>query len=189
MPRKVTSPDALLDGAMALVQRAGIASITIEAVATESGVSKGAVLHHFPTKSALMLALVARFAGRIQAGVEARLAVDREPGALIRALLDLSVPGTGADASTDVERTIQAVLASSVHDPALLAPIREVGVGLRDQMLADRQRGLADLILILARDGLLLWQMCGFLERDDALSRRVMRELRRRAATTPGDTP
>ncbi len=200
MPRPATTnPDALLDGAMTLVQEHGLAGITIDAVAKQAGVSKGAVLHYFPSKSALLLALVRQFAERVRTGIEERTAKDHKPGALLRAFLDLSLPegdgdgqghgkGDGkGDRSNDVERMMQALLAAAVHDPALLQPMKAIGTALRDRMLADRERGLSDLLLVMARDGMLLWQMHGFLERGDPLSRRLMRELRRRAAA--GATP
>ena len=50
--------DRALAAAFAIVVRDGAASLTIGAVAEESGLSKGGVLHHFPTKDALVLALV-----------------------------------------------------------------------------------------------------------------------------------
>jgi AcrR family transcriptional regulator len=187
MPRRTTSPDALLDGVAALLRRDGIASVTIEAAARECGVSKGAVLHHFPSKSHLLMALVARTAKRIEAGIGAHLARDTDPGALVRAILALDIPAAGDGTPSESEQILQGVLAAAIHDPDLLQPMREMGGPLRAQVLADPRRGLADLILILARDGLLLWQTCGFIPREGALSQRVLTELRRRAALPGGD--
>jgi AcrR family transcriptional regulator len=59
-------PDALrntlLDAAEAVVVEQGIASLTLDAVAREAGMSKGGLLHYFPSKDRLVEALVMRSA-------------------------------------------------------------------------------------------------------------------------------
>jgi AcrR family transcriptional regulator len=54
--------NTLLDAAEAVVVRQGIANLTLDAVAAEAGMSKGGLLHHFPTKNRLVEALVMRSA-------------------------------------------------------------------------------------------------------------------------------
>jgi AcrR family transcriptional regulator len=54
--------NTLLDAAEAVVMRQGIANLTLDAVAAEAGMSKGGLLHHFPTKDRLVEALVTRSA-------------------------------------------------------------------------------------------------------------------------------
>ncbi|MEG1212752.1 MAG: TetR/AcrR family transcriptional regulator [Leclercia sp.] len=50
----------LLESAATIAGRDGIASLSLNAVAREAGVSKGGLLHHFPSKQALIFALFAR---------------------------------------------------------------------------------------------------------------------------------
>lgn len=50
--------DALLEAAGRVLQREGATRLTLDAVAEEAGVSKGGVMYHFPTKSALVEALL-----------------------------------------------------------------------------------------------------------------------------------
>ena len=50
----------LLESAATIAGRDGIASLSLNAVAREAGVSKGGLLHHFPNKQALIFALFAR---------------------------------------------------------------------------------------------------------------------------------
>ncbi len=45
----------LLESAAMIAGRDGIASLSLNAVAREAGVSKGGLLHHFPNKQALIL--------------------------------------------------------------------------------------------------------------------------------------
>ncbi|MBP6123077.1 MULTISPECIES: TetR/AcrR family transcriptional regulator [Providencia] len=59
-PRKkdpVKLQEDLLKAARMIAGREGIASLSLNAVAREAGVSKGGLLHHFPSKQALIYAL------------------------------------------------------------------------------------------------------------------------------------
>ncbi|MBC8135215.1 MAG: TetR/AcrR family transcriptional regulator [Fibrella sp.] len=50
--------DTLLMAAKRVVARDGVARLTLDTVAQEAGVSKGGVLYHFPTKNALVAAMM-----------------------------------------------------------------------------------------------------------------------------------
>ncbi|WP_429110175.1 TetR/AcrR family transcriptional regulator, partial [Aeromonas veronii] len=52
--------EQLLESAATIAARDGIAALSLNAVATEAGVSKGGLLHHFPNKQSLIFALFAR---------------------------------------------------------------------------------------------------------------------------------
>lgn len=54
--------ERILDGAQRLVLEHGLAATTVDAILAESGTSKGAFFHHFPTKNDLARALVERYA-------------------------------------------------------------------------------------------------------------------------------
>jgi AcrR family transcriptional regulator len=58
----------MLDAAEAVVVRQGIANLTLEAVAAEAGMSKGGLLHHFPSKDRLVEAMVVRCAEHVREG-------------------------------------------------------------------------------------------------------------------------
>lgn len=51
---------ALLDAAETVLSEQGTQALTLTAVADRAGVSKGGLLYHFPTKEALVRAMVAR---------------------------------------------------------------------------------------------------------------------------------
>jgi len=53
-----------------------MASVTLDAVSGASGVSKGGLLHHFPTKNALLDALFESLLERFDADIEERMRVD-----------------------------------------------------------------------------------------------------------------
>ena len=54
--------ERILDGAERLVLENGLAATSVDAILAESGTSKGAFFHHFPTKNHLARALVERYA-------------------------------------------------------------------------------------------------------------------------------
>src|SRR5215813_897027 len=81
--------DKMLDAAEAVIARQGIANVTLEAVAAEAGMSKGGLLHHFPTKDDLLEALVTRCAENWRAYyMDAHAKTAEGPGRMVRALLD-----------------------------------------------------------------------------------------------------
>src|SRR3954467_7829759 len=89
----------LLDVAGELVVEAGVAALTLDAVAKRAGVSKGGLLHHFPSKNALLAAMVGSMVGKFSdaaAAFAARAPARRGRGA--RAYVRTTVEGPPADA-------------------------------------------------------------------------------------------
>lgn len=54
--RSMETIGQILTATVAVIERVGVHNLTIDMVAAEAGVSKGGVLHHFPTKTALIVA-------------------------------------------------------------------------------------------------------------------------------------
>ena len=55
-----SSKNAILDAAEAIVVKSGAVHMTLDAVAAEAGISKGGLIYHFPTKEALLQAMIDR---------------------------------------------------------------------------------------------------------------------------------
>jgi TetR/AcrR family transcriptional repressor of nem operon len=66
--------ERILDGAQRLVLEQGLAATSVDAILAESGTTKGAFFHHFPTKNHLARALVERYAAGDVAFLEEFLA-------------------------------------------------------------------------------------------------------------------
>jgi AcrR family transcriptional regulator len=66
--------EELLDTAEELFGTAGVEVVSLRAVAREAGVAPAALTHHFPSKRALVEAVVLRRARPVGDGVRARLA-------------------------------------------------------------------------------------------------------------------
>ena len=50
--------DTIIDAAEVVVAEVGAAHMTLDAVAGKAGISKGGLLYHFPTKEALLEAMI-----------------------------------------------------------------------------------------------------------------------------------
>ena len=108
--------DLLLDATETVVARQGIANLTLDAVAAEARMSKGGLLHYFPSKDRLVEALVIRTAeGWRSCYTEAYERTPEGPGRT-RALLDHCL----SDAkcwTEELRRRSSAVLQRSLRTP------------------------------------------------------------------------
>ncbi|MDT0496434.1 TetR/AcrR family transcriptional regulator [Algiphilus sp. W345] len=113
--------EAMLDAAERVVLHASAARLTLDAVAQEAAVSKGGVMYHFPSKDALLRAMVERLVERSIAGSQAVAdSAGNGPGRQMRAYVAAS---TGNPLGND--QVAASMLAAVANDPALLEPVRE----------------------------------------------------------------
>jgi AcrR family transcriptional regulator len=116
-----SSRETILDAAEAVTVECGAVHMTLDAVAEKAGVSKGGLLYHFPSKEALLLALVKRFVDRfnekrlrmLEATAEGPM---REAEAFVRGAFE---------SGTDAERPRAAFLAAAANGIELLQPVKE----------------------------------------------------------------
>lgn len=156
--------DAALDAAERVIVRDGIGRLTLDAVAREASISKGGLLHHFPTKDALMDALVARTVRAWREDLDAAFAREPEgPGRISRAFLGACL--NCAEAWTETVRRSGVVLvAALVHDPARVEPLRQLHRELAAKISKDGlPRGVGEAVK-LAVDGLWFDWLFGFTE-------------------------
>jgi AcrR family transcriptional regulator len=59
----------ILEAAVAVVQRDGVTSVTLDSVAVEAGLTKGGLMYHFPTRDALLQAIHQHLAEQWEAGM------------------------------------------------------------------------------------------------------------------------
>ena len=87
--RSLATRAALLDAAVECLAANGYASLTTNDIARRAGVSRGAQLHHFPTKADLMAASVEHLLDRRLREFQAALSAVAPGAADIDALIDL----------------------------------------------------------------------------------------------------
>ncbi|ALG10049.1 TetR/AcrR family transcriptional regulator [Kibdelosporangium phytohabitans] len=117
----VNSRERLLDAATRVLLAHGADHLTLAAVATEAGVSKGGLFYHFATKQALAEGLIDRLVGQFDTALGA---AGDHPGAATRAYLDNTVSTRHTRAGTEADRAATALLAGLIVDPESLTPLR-----------------------------------------------------------------
>jgi AcrR family transcriptional regulator len=86
--RLAERPEIILEAAAAVLLKGGVRGLTIDAVAAEAGLSKGGVLHHYASKDALVVALVARKLADVREEIAACAAeIPAGPSQLPRAMV------------------------------------------------------------------------------------------------------
>ena len=169
--------NSLLDAAEAVVVKQGIAALTLDAVAAEAGVSKGGLLHHFPSKDRLVEAMVRRSAECWRGCYTGALERTPEgPGRLARALLDHCL--SDAESWTEeLKRSSSACFAALAQNPALIEPMREAYADLHRRVAEDGLPPGVGEVVIAAIDGLWLYWVLGLAEVDQPLVARMRKAL------------
>lgn len=148
------SRDQIVAAAERVVTALGASGLSFDAVAREAGVSKGAVLHYFGTKDALIAAMVERLVERLapRTGAEAG-----PPGLSdVRTLIRRSQEADGAR-----DAAASALLAALTQDLPALMPIRVANRAHLD-WLGTTPLGSRDAQLLhFALDGLWISEVLG----------------------------
>lgn len=147
MARGESSREKILDAASDLAFRQGAAHLSLDAVAACAGVSKGGLLYNFPSKAALMKALVEKYIGDFRARLEE--ATDGDDSNLPVRYLDLS-----AEKLEQETPSSSGLLAALAEDPSLLLPVKAFNRDLVDRMKAGGEDVGAILVLFLVVEGM-----------------------------------
>ncbi|MFC3999027.1 TetR/AcrR family transcriptional regulator [Nocardiopsis sediminis] len=177
-----TTRDRILDALQDLLIEGGASAVTLEAVAAAAGVSKGGLLYHFPSKSALLDGLIRRLADR--ADEEFREAADGDEG-VVRTFLRTSVPESVEEAELywSLIAALRSEDAMSGESGRLLGRIFEEWSRLLREELDDPV--LAETIRLVG-DGLYLSAIAGLPSPDPELVRQVTDRLIAQADAATG---
>jgi len=150
--RRPNSRDSILDAALRVTARDGAGNLTLDKVAAESGLSKGGLLYNYPSKEALLQAMLERLLDRHRLLMDQEYeALSGQPEATLRAFLR----AWKHDEHVSVDASL-AIIAAAAQSPGLLSPLR---THLRDiytricQESGNREQAL---MIWAAADGLLL---------------------------------
>lgn len=178
---------AALQAALAIIARDGPGRLTLDAIARESGISKGGVMHQFRSKQAVLQALLEQQVTHFDEFTRRYLATTSSPqprlSAEIATLREAAKPNSAA----------LALLAAMVDDPSLLSASRDAsGVGLAQIKEEAADPDLALLRWSAARGLALseLFGLCPLSERERArLFERLLDDTRWSALEKPVKAP
>ncbi len=180
------SRDLLLNAALQVVTQDGFGAMTLDAVARTAGVSKGGLIHYFPSKDALVAGMLDYYGEQLERELDRRAANDPlMTGRRVRALMEFAFPwleqppGEPTDLSrqSDGVRMLLAMITAASVNRELLAPLRERARKMMERMLSQDPDAEWQLLTWLAVDGLMLWQFLGLLPPSDPLQERLIRRL------------
>ncbi|MGF7123817.1 TetR/AcrR family transcriptional regulator [Rhodococcus sp. TAF43] len=165
--------DRILDALERLLHDVGVAHVTLEAVATAAGVSKGGLLYHFPSKEALLASMVRRLGDRS----DQQLA-DAVAGGRTVSEIYLQYPGADSADEMALYRSMLAAMRSAdgQHDEVQQA-VADVMRSWDDGLLAEIDDPVQAEIVRLVGDGIYLAALLGLPEPDPELHRRVVNRL------------
>jgi AcrR family transcriptional regulator len=185
-PPRANSRQALLEAAGRIVLSEGVTRMTLEQVAREAGVSKGGLLYHFPSKEALIQAMIGHYVDHFDAAVAGSVADDPVPlGRWTRAYVRATA-GELPEIDAAESRANAAITAALANFPELLEPVRDQS--RRNQALIERD-GLDPVtatIIRLAVDGLWLGENFDLLRLDPAMKQQVCDRLEAWTLQAPG---
>jgi len=161
----------ILEAAFTVVAEQGANRLTIDAVAAQSGFSKGGVLYHFATKNALLSGMLDFLVESNRSRVEGR-----DHKVPLVALIE------GRQATDVAERRASlALLTAFAEDTELLEPVRSQFNSLFKESVEDTDDKEEAAILFFANEGLRFLELFDVSPMDSRASGRLSRHLIERA--------
>ena len=157
MSSRPSSRERILDTAEDVVLKEGATHMTLDAVASKAGVSKGGLIYHFPSQRDLLQAMVKRFAGNMKAcKAKFRATLPASPVREIKA--SILAWFTLGD---EYRRAATALLAAVIRDPKLLDDVRKERLKTMAGILNASPSPDRVTILLLAMEGIWMSELLG----------------------------
>jgi len=187
MSPRPSKRESLLRAAATVVAERGYSALTLDAVGAATGVSKGGLLYHFPTKEALVAALLEELLTGFDADQDAAHDADPiAPGAWTRAYVTASgAPPQGDPAAL----AAVALLAAVGYDPSMLDPLQDRYRHWVERLEDDGLPGVDAHVVRLAADGLWAADLFDLAPPDPALRARIHARLGELSNASGGQRP
>ncbi len=165
---------ALLDSANRIVQERGVDRLTLDLTSQEAGVSKGALLYHFPNKEALIKGMIQDYLDRFTDDFNrtANQEGEQAPGRWTRSYLY-----TTYEDNQRTPRMSSGLLAAVATNPTLLAPMQQTFAEWVKLLEKDGIDPTVAMIIRLAVDGLWMVELFGLAPPDPELREKVLHAL------------
>ena len=187
MGRKRTiDREAVLDAAQYVVQRDGVARLTLDAVTAEAGISKASVLYDYKTKPALVRAMVERKIAAEDDRIDRlRAEIGDTPNAAVRTRI-----AACSDPATEDDQAFTLCLAAAMaQDSDLRQPICSRVGGVISEIKTSSDTPNGALLAFLALEGLKLMEYFGVYRFDPEDRHLLLEEIGWLAEQVPGAVP
>jgi AcrR family transcriptional regulator len=166
--------EKLIQAAAQLVVSKGIHRVTLEQIALEAGVSKGGLLHHFPTKQALLSGLIEQVGRVFKVRLEKFMGLETsdQSGRLARAYIRASF-----EYEADELHLTNAIAKVVGEFPELLLELQAEFAQLDQEMQADGLPAARAIVIRLACDGLWFSELIGVTSLEEPLRSQMLEEL------------
>jgi AcrR family transcriptional regulator len=169
--------ERILRATSEIVSQNGIGALSLDAVAQRAGVSKGGLLYHFPSKHALLRAVVFRDFEEFETEVERRAAgLAAGPGRRLRASVEVAFDPSEACGP----EFLGALIGAFAEDPSLLGALAARYRRWQKVIEEDADDKAMATLVSLALDGLFLADLMGLgpaQEADRGALQEAMRDL------------
>jgi AcrR family transcriptional regulator len=155
-PARRSIKDAILEAAFEIIENGSSNQLTVDAVITRAGVSKGGFFHHFKSKEALLTTMVDWLLKAFEKDLPAETAAGNTSQEAFDAYIAHGFSGGGVRFRSGV-----VVLAIAAHHPELLEPIREYFRKRAAAVQASVTNPAAALAALLLSDGLWIMDALG----------------------------
>ncbi|MGM0633125.1 MAG: TetR/AcrR family transcriptional regulator [Pseudomonadota bacterium] len=146
------SRDNILDAALRVTARDGAGNLTLDKVAAECGLSKGGLLYNYPSKEALLQAMLERLLHSHRQRMDEEYSrLEGQPEATLRAFLR----AWKHDEQISIDASL-AIIAAAAQNPGLLQPLREHFREIHERISRESANREQALMIWAAADGLLL---------------------------------
>ena len=163
----------LLEAAAQLILTHGAAHLTLDQVAQDAGISKGGLLHHFPTKDELLIGLMQRSFDLFRSRIDHhRAALAPGVGQWLRAYIVASF-----EAAPEEERLTKALFILAANSPAVFAAKQNELTDLVPPIPYDGLPAARFLAIQLACDGFWFSQSAGMIHLEGPMRAALQAEL------------
>lgn len=188
MPKSSTSKQAICEAAVRVAGRDGLSAMSLDVVAREAGVTKGGLLYHYRSKEDLVHATLEHFTQSARQMILERIAADPTPHlrwarGFVTCLFpseDEAAMAPGEMGAETLKGFMLAMMSVAADRKVDLGPLQTLGKEIRGRLLEDSETGMDQLLVWLALDGLLVWQVLGLIEPNDPLYEQIGDTLRER---------
>lgn len=177
MSPRASSYNIIIDAAEDIVIESGASHMSLAAVAAKAGVSKGGLLHHFPSKAALLDAMMVQQVRIHQETWEKIL--EEIPRGLSRELTAFILATVNRNRARD--RLGASLSAAMAHDPRLNEPVRRAVARTYAKFASPSMPFEKAAIIALASGGLWLHEMFNMSPFTEEQRARIIDELLRLA--------